>query len=133
MNRPCLVLVEDHPLLRQTAVQILQTAFPSADIHDFAYAEAAEAFCQTHHVDVVITDLALPGMSGMALLESLHRHHPQIPVIVQTLYDSAEHRRLAELLQAFRLLNKGEMAQQLASTVHAALAQASLNESDQNS
>ncbi|NQD38854.1 response regulator transcription factor [Permianibacter sp. IMCC34836] len=134
MSRLCLVLVEDHPLLRQTAIEILQTAFPAADIRDFVYAEAAEAFCQNQPVDVVITDLALPGMSGMALLESLRRHHPQLPVIIQTLYDSAEHRRLADLLNAFRLLNKGEMAQQLVSTVRAALAHTGrLDAADQNS
>ncbi len=37
-------------------------------------------------VEVVITDLCMPGVDGFSLLEHLGRHHPELPVIVLTGY-----------------------------------------------
>lgn len=34
--------------------------------------------------DLVITDLQMPGMSGMELFDELHQHHPILPVIILT-------------------------------------------------
>ncbi|MFN4291905.1 MAG: response regulator transcription factor [Permianibacter sp.] len=120
-----LLLIEDHPLLQQQAASLLQAAFADITVIGFADAESALAYCQHHHVDVVVTDLSLPGISGMALLERLHRQQPLLPVIVQTLYDLPAHRHLARLLSAFCLLDKASMASELVPAVRAALAQAS--------
>ncbi|MFZ5843031.1 MAG: response regulator [Pseudomonadota bacterium] len=119
-----LVLIEDHPLLQQEAASLLQAAFAAISVVGFADAESALAHCQQHRVDVVVTDLSLPGISGMALLERLHRQQPLLPVIVQTLYDLPAHQHLARLLSAFCLLDKTRMASELVPAVRAALAHA---------
>ncbi len=119
----CLVLVEDHPIMRETAEQLLRDHFAEASVHSFADAESALAFCTATPVDVVITDIALPGMSGMALLEVLSRQQPQLPVIVETLYDFPEHQQMAQLFHAYRLLSKSDMATALVPAVRAALQQ----------
>lgn len=117
----CLVLVEDHPVMRQITEQLLREAFTDARVHSFADAESALAFCTATPVDVVITDIALPGMSGMALLDVLSRQQPRLPVIVQTLYDFPEHQQMAQLFHAYRLLSKSDMATALIPAVRAAL------------
>lgn len=117
-----LVLVEDHPLMLQLAAALLRDAFADADVQCFADAESALFFLNSNPVDVVVSDIALPGMSGMALLEILHRQQPQLPVILQSIYDMKENRELAALLHAYRLLDKSLLAQQLVPTVRAALA-----------
>ena len=119
-----LVLIEDHPRLQQEAASLLQAAFADITVIGFADAESALAYCQQHRVDVVVTDLSLPGISGMALLERLHRQQPLLPVIVQTLYDLPAHHHLARLLSAFCLLDKASMARELVPAVRAALAHA---------
>lgn len=117
-----LVLVEDHPLMLQLAAALLREAFAEADVQCFADAESALFFLNNNPVDVVISDIALPGISGMALLEILRRQQPQLPVILQSIYDMKENRDLAALLHAFHLLDKSLLAQQLVPTVQAALA-----------
>jgi DNA-binding NtrC family response regulator len=117
-----LVLVEDHPDFREVATQLLRDGFPDADVQSFGDAEAALAYCNIEPVNVVITDIALPGISGMALLQLLHRQFPYLPVIIQTLYDLEENQQLATILRAFRLLNKSALAHELVPTVKAALA-----------
>jgi two-component system NtrC family response regulator len=41
-----------------------------------------------YDLDVVITDMRMPGMDGMALLERVHYQHPDIPIIMMTAYGS---------------------------------------------
>jgi DNA-binding NarL/FixJ family response regulator len=117
----CLVLVEDHPQMRESVTGLLKAGFPDAQIQSFGDAETALAFCAGEKVAVVISDIALPGLSGMALLEILRREQPALPVILQTLYDMTEHRELATLLGAYALLEKGRLAQDLVPAVQRAL------------
>jgi FixJ family two-component response regulator len=41
--------------------------------------------------DVVVTDIEMPGMSGLALLELLHERRPGLPVVVMTAHASADY------------------------------------------
>jgi len=43
-----------------------------------------------HDLDAVITDMKMPGMDGMALLEHVHLKYPDLPVIMMTAYGSVE-------------------------------------------
>lgn len=56
-------------------------------------AETAEKGLETLEaldLDVVITDMKMPGMDGMAFLERVHLYHPELPVIMMTAYGSVE-------------------------------------------
>src|SRR5689334_851227 len=41
-------------------------------------------------VDIVITDLYMPGPGGMEILEACQRNFPQVPVVVITAYATVE-------------------------------------------
>ncbi len=45
---------------------------------------------QSSDLDVVITDMKMPGMDGMALLERCHAEKPDLPVIMMTAFGSVE-------------------------------------------
>ena len=40
--------------------------------------------------DVVITDIKMPGMDGIQLLQSIKKHDPAIPVVIMTAYASQQ-------------------------------------------
>jgi DNA-binding response OmpR family regulator len=43
-----------------------------------------------HHPDVVLVDLQLPGVDGMAILGQLRRRRPELPVIVMTAFGGTD-------------------------------------------
>jgi DNA-binding NtrC family response regulator len=59
-------------------------------IDTFRSAEDAWAWLQTGHSDLVITDLRLPGRSGLELARRLRRGRHAQPVIVVTAYATPE-------------------------------------------
>ncbi|UTW44300.1 nitrogen regulation protein NR(I) [bacterium SCSIO 12696] len=40
--------------------------------------------------DVIISDVHMPGMSGMKLLENIHHNHPKVPVIITTAHSDLD-------------------------------------------
>ena len=38
--------------------------------------------------DVILTDIGLPGMSGIRGAEILHERYPQVPILALTVYDN---------------------------------------------
>jgi DNA-binding NtrC family response regulator len=46
--------------------------------------------CRKHRVNVVLTDLMLPGMSGLDLIKALHTVAPDAEVVVMTAYGTVE-------------------------------------------
>jgi len=59
-------------------------------IDTFRTAEEAWAWLQQGHSDLVISDLRLPGMSGLELARKLRRGRHAQPVIIVTAYGSPE-------------------------------------------
>lgn len=53
-------------------------------------AAAALRVCQRQRVDLVITDVRMPGGSGLDLLEDLRTSHAGLPVVVMTAYGSID-------------------------------------------
>jgi len=47
-------------------------------------------FLKTEIIDLVLTDVKMPGMSGIQLLEKIKEINPDIPVIIMTAYGSVE-------------------------------------------
>ena len=52
-------------------------------------AAEALAILETQTVDLLVTDVFMPKMNGLALLEQVKAKHPALPVILITNYDKA--------------------------------------------
>jgi DNA-binding NtrC family response regulator len=51
--------------------------------------EAALRALASHSVDVVLTDLQMPGLDGLELADEIDRRHPGLPVLLMTGFASA--------------------------------------------
>jgi two-component system NtrC family response regulator len=52
--------------------------------------ETGMAFMEDSEVDVVITDMKMPGMTGQQVLEHVRKNYPHVPVIIMTAFGSIE-------------------------------------------
>ncbi|MFP4462853.1 MAG: sigma-54-dependent transcriptional regulator [Guyparkeria sp.] len=67
-------------------------------VHGFQSVEAAQSWLADHPVDLVISDLKMPGMNGLEFLEWLRGEWPELPVILITGYSTIDN-----AIQALRL------------------------------
>ena len=54
------------------------------------HAEAAITTLQRSNVDIVLTDLMMPGMDGMELLAHIRKHYPRVQVVMMTGHATVE-------------------------------------------
>jgi DNA-binding NtrC family response regulator len=83
-----ILVVDDEAVLRSNLVRFLQRSGHDVDAADSAEA-ALEALAHTPYA-VVLTDLKMPGMGGLALLRRLADVAPDALVLVVTAYASLE-------------------------------------------
>ena len=55
---------------------------------------------------VILSDINMPGMDGLALLRKVKRRHPDLPVMMVTAYGDDERRRVADELGATEFITK---------------------------
>jgi CheY-like chemotaxis protein len=95
------LIVEDHDDSRDLLEQVLAhvgalvIASPSAD----------EALAHLDQIDVVVTDIAMPGHDGFWLLHEVKRRHGLTPVIAVSGYSDLQEKALREAAFA-RVLRK---------------------------
>jgi DNA-binding NtrC family response regulator len=83
-----ILIAEDNEALRTTLTEILEGC--GYRVRQCPNGEAALRAIQRHRVDLVITDLRMPGMGGEALLDQVRRAYPEVPVITMTAFGSVE-------------------------------------------
>lgn len=89
MSCRSILIVEDDQELREALVDTVQGA--SYTVLEAESGEAALRELAIHNVDLVCSDVNMPGMNGMQLLERIQREYPGLPVILMTAYGSVEH------------------------------------------
>ena len=83
-----ILVVEDHALVREGLVRLLGQIEPGAQVLDSADFESALNTLENEgEVDLVLLDLALPGIDGFAGLDILRRRYPAMPVAVVSAFD----------------------------------------------
>jgi DNA-binding NarL/FixJ family response regulator len=78
-----LLIVDDHPFLRDGLAALLMQIGPDTTVLQARDANEGIALVDDHlDLDVVILDLAMPGMEGLQALSEFGRRRPDLPVIV---------------------------------------------------
>lgn len=79
------VVVEDHPLYRDAVVSLVRGLSGCEVVGSHPDAESALAAAAEERPDVVVLDLALPGMDGITALSRFQSIHPTPSVLVLTM------------------------------------------------
>ncbi len=98
-----LVVDDDQQVLRAIKAILEDEGYLVDDCHDGA--AALQAF-QGREYDAVLSDIKMPGMDGIALLEELHRLDKEMPVILHTGYAELDTAMTAVQQDAFDYLIK---------------------------
>ncbi|GAC15039.1 nitrogen regulation protein NR(I) [Aliiglaciecola lipolytica] len=88
---------------------VLQKALQSAQIPCFSFENPEDLLLQLHsgqQPEVIVSDIKMPQMDGMTLLQEVHRHFPDIPVIIMTAHSDLDSAVNAYQSGAFEYLPK---------------------------
>ena len=82
------LIVDDHPNTAEMLARVIRKMDAPVEVSTALSAEEALAEYGDGVVDILVTDIMMPGMSGLKLLEYLHAGHKPAYTIVITAYDS---------------------------------------------
>ena len=90
-----IVIIDDEPKIRKGLSKIL-TARPGWHVMGaFAEAQSAIDFLSENEADVVVTDIAMPGLTGLDLIEKLHDTDKNLVFVILSGYARFEYAQRA--------------------------------------
>lgn len=89
------LLVEDNDFIRKMYVMKLSKA-PGIEIIEACDGEAALQACEASLPDLILLDIMMPKMSGLEVLEQLHKRGAKPNVIILSNVVSADTRQMAD-------------------------------------
>ncbi|MFT3685814.1 MAG: sigma-54 dependent transcriptional regulator [Phycisphaerales bacterium] len=104
MNHATVLVVDDKEMLRDSVGATLARAGMQVSTADGG--EAALAAIARQRPDCVVTDLKMPGMDGIALIDAVRKLDDELPVILMTAFGTVETAVKAMKLGAFDYVTK---------------------------
>ena len=112
------ILIEDEAALRLATIQTLQLG--GFEVQACESAEAAQALLRADFDGVVVTDVRLPGRSGLELLKQVMALDPDLPVVIVTGHGDVDMAVEAMRAGAYDFIEKPFAAERLLGTVQRA-------------
>ncbi|RYF09887.1 MAG: sigma-54-dependent Fis family transcriptional regulator, partial [Deltaproteobacteria bacterium] len=114
------LIADDEANLRKVLRRLLER--DGHEVLAAADGQAALALLGSHSIDLVVTDLKMPNLDGLALLETLRQEHPELPVILMTAHGTVDTAVSALKMGAFDYITKPFDQQELRLAVRKAAA-----------
>jgi DNA-binding NarL/FixJ family response regulator len=116
------IVADDHPMVRDALALALRAAFPKAEV---ALAgtldEASAAIAARPDVDLVILDLDMPGMQGLAGVSALRASYPSAPLVIVSATRNAAAMRQAVEMGAAGFIPKSAPMEAIIASVRAVM------------
>ena len=85
------LIADDHTVVRRGLKQILLEGFPTAQIEEVPDAEELIKRVMQAEWDVVISDLSMPGRSGLEALQQIKQLQPKLPVLILSIHPEEQY------------------------------------------
>ncbi len=119
MEKKKILVVDDEPNSREGLTKILIKE--GYEVVAAASGKDALKEAEKEDIDLIITDLKMPEISGTDILEKIRESKPDIGVIIVTAYGEVNSYLKAMTLGAFEYLNKPIKLDELRRVIHKAL------------
>ena len=86
-----ILVADDHTVVRRGLRQILLEGFPGAYVEEVGDAEDLIKHVVKSEWDVVISDLSMPGRSGLDALQQIKQLHPNLPVLILSIHPEEQY------------------------------------------
>ncbi|PLX48252.1 MAG: DNA-binding response regulator [Desulfobulbaceae bacterium] len=114
-----ILIVDDEPNYLIVLQELLEEeGFEILTAHN---GEDALQICKDNDLDLVLTDMQMPGMGGMELLSSIKKRTPQLPVIMMTAFGEIEKAVAAMQAGSFNFLTKPFKNDELLANINKAI------------
>ena len=92
-----IVIADDHALVRQAIARALGDVQGFEMVGQASSAEQAMELVDKQAPQVILMDISMPGMGGLAATETIRQTHPMVKVLILTIHDKEDY-----LFKAFR-------------------------------
>lgn len=116
-----ILIADDHSVVRKGLKQILVEEFKSVYIEEVADAENLIKRVIGSTWDVIITDLSMPGRSGLDALQQIKQNYPKLPVLILSVHPEEQYALRVLKAGAAGYLNKDMASEELVNAVHRVL------------
>ena len=106
-----LLYVEDEPLIRQNALEYLRR-YCNTVLEAQDGKEALQVY-EAHNPDIIITDIKMPRLDGLAMATRIRQEDKKTPIIMTTAYTDTEYLLKAVELQLVKYIVKPVTADKL--------------------
>lgn len=119
MARPRVLLADDNVVMAARIREMLEPSFDVVGV--VTSGEALASAYESLHPEVVITDISMPGIGGLAAIKQIRDRHPQTPIVLLTVHDGPMMIRLGLGQGVQGYVVKEDAGDELVDAVHAAL------------
>ncbi|MEM7303203.1 MAG: response regulator transcription factor [Pseudomonadota bacterium] len=106
------LIADDHPIFRAGLRQIVEEAGYQV-VAEAGDGKTCISSCEITDPDVVVLDLAMPGMDGYAVLEQLRKSHRDTTIVVVSMHSSKAYANRAKELGARAFVAKEDAAAEI--------------------
>lgn len=116
-----ILIADDHSLVRKGLHQILKEGFPNAVIEEVSDSDAIINNILQKKYDVIISDLSMPGKSGLEVIPQIKEIHSGVPVLILSIHPKNQYAVRVLKAGASGYLSKDLAPEELVSAVKTVL------------
>ncbi|MEO8795831.1 MAG: response regulator transcription factor [Daejeonella sp.] len=116
-----ILIADDHAVVRKGIIQIIKDDFPASFLQEAVTGEQLVKMALAEEWDLIISDISMPGRSGMDALLQIKNVKPNQPVLILSMHPEDQYAIRVLKAGASGYLNKDSASDDLVKAIHTIL------------